>query len=108
MAKKSIDWSLYSFNNPHIADKRRWRIGQWRRERHTAYWKESGKTVSMPYARWLWVKYKGDIPVGYYIHHINGNSMDDRICNLSCVSPTEHCRLHKGIAKNDRRSLPYG
>lgn len=97
MVKEPINWGLHSFDNPHIADQRRWHAGQWRRERRIAYWRENGKVVSTSYARWLWMKYKGNIPAGYHVHHINRNSMDDRICNLLCVSPTEHCCLHKGV-----------
>lgn len=46
----------------------------------------------------LWETYKGDIPKGYVIHHIDHNGLNNDLSNLICVSRDEHKRLHgKGI-----------
>lgn len=42
----------------------------------------------------LWQKHHDAIAEGHVIHHINGNSADDRIENLICVTHSEHRRLH--------------
>lgn len=44
--------------------------------------------------RLIWETYKGKIPEGYVIHHINGNKYDNRIENLSCVTQKEHNLIH--------------
>jgi len=35
-----------------------------------------------------------DCPDGYDVHHINGDSLDNRICNLLPCSPETHQALH--------------
>ena len=44
--------------------------------------------------RLVWELYKGKIPEGYIIHHINGNKLDNRIENLACISVKEHNLIH--------------
>lgn len=62
--------------------------------------------------RLIWETYKGEIPKGYIIHHINGNKKDNRIENLACISQKEHNIIHakdrpiwnKGLtAKNSKK-----
>ena len=48
--------------------------------------------------RGCWEAHNGPIPWGYVIHHINGNSLDNAISNLACLSDTEHKHLH-GLAQ---------
>lgn len=43
----------------------------------------------------IWEEHYGRIPVGNHIHHINGDSWDNRIENLQCVTPEEHYLIHK-------------
>ena len=45
--------------------------------------------------RTIWEKHNGAIPPGYHIHHIDGDSWNNDISNLQCVSPYEHYLIHK-------------
>lgn len=45
--------------------------------------------------RAIYRKYKGDIPAGYHIHHIDGNPWNNHSDNLIAVTPEEHYRIHK-------------
>jgi hypothetical protein len=44
--------------------------------------------------RYIWEQHNGKIPKGKFIHHINGNRMDNRIENLQCVTNSEHTKIH--------------
>lgn len=44
-------------------------------------------------SRLTWVKHNGDIPDGYCIIHVNGDSCDDSIENLRCVPIAIRARL---------------
>ena len=40
----------------------------------------------------VWKYYKGVIPKGYHVHHINGNTQDNRVENLALVEESLHLR----------------
>lgn len=42
----------------------------------------------------VWVHHNGPVPEGKQIHHINGDPHDNRIENLTIVSPREHMQHH--------------
>lgn len=44
--------------------------------------------------RLIWEKFKGPIPKGHHIHHIDGNKLNNSIENLECMSHSDHLRLH--------------
>lgn len=46
--------------------------------------------------RGCWAAHYGEIPEGYVVHHINKETLDNRIENLACMSANEHSRLHHG------------
>ena len=46
-------------------------------------------------ARFVWEESNGVIPRGYGIHHIDGNSLNDELTNLSLVSKAEHLEIHR-------------
>ena len=64
---------------------------------------KNGKPSSMMAHRLIWEENKGKIPLGYIIHHKNGNKKDNRIENLLCCSPSEHRRLHP--RKNEKEIM---
>ena len=41
----------------------------------------------------VWEKYNGKVPNGYYVHHIDGNKNNNSIENLILMTPHEH-NLH--------------
>lgn len=40
--------------------------------------------------RLVWEVFKGQIPKGYQIDHIDGNSSDSRLCNLRLATPSQN------------------
>jgi rubrerythrin len=54
-----------------------------------------GKHKWIPYARYLWLKENGPIPDGYFVVHINGDTLNDSLENLQIVNRSEHLALQK-------------
>ena len=49
---------------------------------------------------YLWFINYGNIPKGCYIHHKDGDPLNNNISNLECVSPKRHNTIHlKGISR---------
>ena len=44
------------------------------------------KVINIPLSRFIYVWFKGDIPDGYIINHINGNSFDNSPDNLQLLT----------------------
>ena len=44
--------------------------------------------------RLIYEEHYGEIPKGHFIHHKNGNKLDNRIENLEAISHAEHTKLH--------------
>src|SRR6478609_5090332 len=44
--------------------------------------------------RAIWAHHHGPIPEGHHIHHRNGDTKDNRIENLECLSVFEHLSMH--------------
>ena len=51
-------------------------------------------SVWIEYAKYLWLKSKRKLKKGFCLHHINNNSLDDRVENLILVSRQDHPKLH--------------
>jgi len=54
--------------------------------------------------RKIWEEHFGKIPVGYVIHHKNGDKKDNRIENLQCLTIKEHGFIHR---KKGRLRIVY-
>lgn len=61
-----------------------------RHDRSCYYWSKSHK----PLHRAIWEKANGPIPEGYVIHHKDGNTLNNTLENLECLSKTEHSTYH--------------
>lgn len=59
------------------------------------YNKKGRKRVVRILHRDIYEFYKGPIPDGYVIHHVDGNPLNNSIENLLCVTPSEHSRIHR-------------
>lgn len=55
----------------------------------------NGKKLYAHRAAWMLVH--GDIPDGMVIDHINGNGLDNRLCNLRLVTKTDNQRNRRAI-----------
>jgi HNH endonuclease len=44
--------------------------------------------------RVIWEENYGEIPVGFCIHHKDGNKENNNITNLECISRKHHAKLH--------------
>ena len=51
--------------------------------------------------RRVWRKHHGPVPVGYFIHHIDGDKQNNTIDNLTLVDALTHKRLHSGCELRD-------
>lgn len=49
--------------------------------------------------RLQWVKYHGEIPDGYVVHHKDENKLNWDITNLELITRSEHLKRHKNIVK---------
>jgi hypothetical protein len=53
----------------------------------------------------VWWNHHGPVPLGMLLHHKDGNSLNDAICNLRLVSRAEHLALHRPAFENKRSRL---
>ena len=61
---------------------------------------------SFNYRRY-WEEHNGPIPKGNHIHHIDGDSNNNKLSNLQCVTPLEHYEIHKSQGDTAEANLLY-
>ena len=49
----------------------------------------------------VWERAYGRIPVGFVVHHINHDKLDNRLDNLELLDPLTHKRHHSGCELRD-------
>jgi hypothetical protein len=49
----------------------------------------------------IYIEANGPIPEGYHIHHKDGDSLNNSLENLECLTPKQHCAAHSKLAKED-------
>ena len=53
-----------------------------------------------PSGRWEYEhRFVTKAPKGFHVHHINGDTLDNRLENLAILSPSEHIKHHNCITK---------
>lgn len=60
---------------------------------------ENGKCTNIKLHRAMWETFKGDIPEGFHIDHIDTDKANNNIENLRCVTPAENNRNPNTVAK---------
>lgn len=85
---------------PRRLQKRKRKVGMppWpHRERRFIKVKDTGLVQQrwIPYARYLWVKFKGPIPAGYFVAHKDGDTMNDKIENYVLVNHRTALKLQR-------------
>lgn len=59
-----------------------------------AHFKVGGKLKKHLVHRLVWAAFKGDVPHGYNVHHVNENKADNRLENLALMPHAAHSRFH--------------
>lgn len=89
-----------------IYDDKKWTISK-----TTGYYRLTNKRDKhISLHRYVWEKEIGIIPIGFDIHHIDGNKTNNNIKNLECLSKSEHTRRyspHHNQYKNNKTKHLY-
>lgn len=54
-----------------------------------------GKYEWKVYATWLWEKNGNKIPKEMFIHHIDGDALNDNLSNYKLINRAEHITIHR-------------
>lgn len=87
MAKReTIIYNGQKYNRYPESNRRHLRVYYWKHDK----WKEPPVALH----RQVWMDNYGEIPPGYHIHHKDGNTENNSIENLECISPKDHVKKH--------------
>ena len=81
---------ILDYNHPHELIPRCWPKGRERvyfRDKHI-----TPKKVAFRVSRLVWTAFKGPIPEGMIIDHIDCNTMNNNLENLQCITPSENTK----------------
>jgi len=85
----------WSFSRVHIVIQREGlsrsqsEAGQLRHPPRSHHWRSSRAQ-----ARKVWERTRGPIPIGFHVHHVNGDYTDHRLENLELLSARDHAYRH--------------
>lgn len=69
------------------------------------WFSEDGKPHNTSYAKWWWTLNVGQVPEGYYVTYLDGNSANIDSANLECVPERDvrvrNCKNRAGIPRPD-------
>lgn len=70
--------------------------GLWfgRSGRNAYYWHKNGNGTCMSLHKYVWEKHNGPVPDGFEVHHIDGNTANNSIDNITVLTRVEHGREH--------------
>ena len=60
------------------------------------------KVINIPLSRFIYVWFKGDIPDGYVVDHINGDSFDNRPENLQLLTVGDNLKRRFESSEEER------
>jgi hypothetical protein len=61
-----------------------------RRDLRVYFYSQNGKTLH----RAVWESVNGPVPLGYHVHHVNDDPLDNRPENLAAIPAADHLRGH--------------
>ena len=69
---------------------------KFRKDKKTGYYLSTRKigTSRIRLHRYMWMKYHGDIPKGFEVHHKDGNKDNNEIDNLELLTKSDHLAWH--------------
>lgn len=69
---------------------------KFRKDKKTGYYLSTRKigTSRVRLHRYMWMKYHGDIPKGFEVHHKDGNKDNNEIENLELLTKSDHLAWH--------------
>ena len=78
-----------------LYDGKKWnRYPEAKRRSDRVYFKRSVTGGTVWLHRYIWEKANGAIPKGFHIHHKDGNTLNNDLSNLACLSVAEHRHEH--------------
>jgi hypothetical protein len=97
--RRSSVWKILKNHGYKLRELKRLPFLDFEGKRYTpnfaGYYRSTEREHNIFLHRVIWEKHYGQIPVGYDIHHLNGDKADNRIENLQCLLSAEHTRLHR-------------
>lgn len=78
-----------------------------KRRSDRVYYKRSIAKGTMWLHRYIWEKANGAIPKGAHIHHKDGNTLNNDISNLECLTPKAHAKTHPFVGESRERQLKH-
>lgn len=97
MPKHSTNSEVIAFNGINY---RRYPNGRYWSEQHYYRATPSDRKRGYSYLHAdIWKSVNGPIPYGYVIHHVDGNTENNNISNLACITQKEHVAKHRGNPK---------
>ena len=100
MERETITYNGKDYHRYPESNRRQLRAYYWRHDK----WKEP------PFAlhRQIWIDNFGEIPKGYVVHHKDGDTLNNSIENLECISRHDHCSGHMLSEERRQRSVENG
>lgn len=73
---------------------------KWTVSKTTGYYRSTvDRKTHVALHRYTWIKYNGEIPDGFDVHHKDKNKQNCDISNLTIMPKGDHTRLHHTIIK---------